>query len=170
MGTTLTRFSTNANFGIRAESSPGTMAHEWRSQLTRTIQLAASLPAPPDQLYESYLDPAKHAAITGSPVTISAEPGAPFSAFDNVLTGTILQVVPKRLIVQSWRSPHWGADDIDSTLILTFLPEQDGGRIELTQVNVVETDFAGVSQGWEKFYWAPWRAYLAERSGTGSNP
>jgi len=107
-----------------------------------------------------YLDPVEHAAFTGGPVTISARPGAPFSAFDNVLTGTILQVVPKRLIVQSWCSPHWGPADLDSTLILTFLPEKNGGRIELVHVNVVDDDFAGVSQGWEKFYWTPWRAYL----------
>ncbi len=130
--------------------------------MPRTIQLAASLPATPDRLFDMYLDPVEHSAFTGSPVTVSDRPGADFRAFDDVLTGTILQVVPKRLIVQSWRSPHWGSDDLDSTLILTFLPEAEGGRIELTQVNVVDTDFAGVSQGWEKFYWAPWRAYLSK--------
>ena len=109
------------------------------------------------------IDPVEHAAVTGSPVTISAEPGAPFRAFDGVLTGTILQVVPKRLIVQSWRSPHWRSTDLDSTLILTFLPEDDGGRIELVHVNVVDQDFAGVSHGWEKYYWSPWREHLARR-------
>ncbi|TFG96983.1 MAG: hypothetical protein E4H11_02615, partial [Myxococcales bacterium] len=62
---------------------------------------------------------------------MSPRPGAPFRAFNDVLTGTILQVVPKRLIVQAWRSPHWGTTDLDSTLVLTFLPEKDGGRIEL---------------------------------------
>jgi uncharacterized protein YndB with AHSA1/START domain len=107
-----------------------------------------------------YLNLVEHAAFTGSPVTISAHPGAEFRAFNDVITGTILQVVPKRLIVQSWRSPHWGPADLDSTLILTFLPEGDGGRIELVQVNVVDNDFAGVSHGWEKYYWTPWRAYL----------
>jgi uncharacterized protein YndB with AHSA1/START domain len=132
--------------------------------MARTIQLAASLPATPDRLFDMYLDSVEHAAFTGSLVTISAQPGAPFRAFNNVLTGTILQVVPKRLIVQSWRSPYWGPDDIDSTLILSFLPEKEGGRIELTQVNVVDTDFAGVSHGWEKFYWTPWRAYLTKGS------
>ena len=131
--------------------------------MSRTIQLAASLPAPADRLFDMYLDSVEHSALTGSPATISAHPGAPFRAFDNVLTGTILQVVPKRLIVQSWRSPHWGPADLDSTLILTFLPESDGGRIELVQVNVVDEDFAGVSQGWEKFYWSPWRAYLTRQ-------
>ena len=107
-----------------------------------------------------YLDPGEHAAFTGMPVTVSAVPGSPFSAFNGVITGTILQVVPKRLIVQAWRSPYWGPTDLDSTLVLTFLPENDGARIELTQVNVVDVDFAGVSQGWEKYYWAPWREYL----------
>jgi uncharacterized protein YndB with AHSA1/START domain len=129
--------------------------------MTRTIQLAASLPAPPERLFEMYLDPVEHAAFTGSPVRISAHPGAPFRAFNDVLSGTILQVVPKRLIVQSWRSPRWGPADLDSTLILTFLPEGDGGRIELVHVNVVDEDFAGVSHGWEKYYWSPWRAYLS---------
>ena len=108
-----------------------------------------------------YLDAAEHSAFSGSPVTISSQPGAAFRAFDGALSGTILQVVPKCLIVQSWRSSNWGPADLDSTLILTFLPEPDGGRIELTQVNVVDADFAGVSHGWEKFYWTPWRAYLA---------
>ena len=130
--------------------------------MARTIQLAASLPASPDRLFDMYLDPVQHSAFTGSPVKISSQPGAPFSAFDNVLTGTILQVVPKRLIVQSWRSPHWGLADIDSTLILTFLPDKDGGRIELVHVNVIDDDFAGVSHGWEKYYWTPWRAYLSQ--------
>jgi len=126
----------------------------------RTIQLAASLPASPDRLFDMYLDPAEHSAFTGSPVSIAAHAGAAFRAFDDVLTGTILQIVPKRLIVQSWRSPHWGPIDLDSTLILSFLPEGDGTRIELVQVNVVDADFAGVCHGWEKFYWTPWREYL----------
>jgi uncharacterized protein YndB with AHSA1/START domain len=128
--------------------------------MPRTIQLAASLPAPPDRLFDMYLDPVEHAAFTGSPVEISAASGARFRAFGDVLSGNILQVVPNRLIVQSWRSPHWGESDLDSTLVLTFLPEAAGGRIELVQVNVVDTDFAGVCHGWEKYYWTPWRAYL----------
>ncbi len=128
--------------------------------MTRTIQLAASLPAPPERLFDMYLDPAEHAAFTGAPVTISAQAGTPFRAFHDVLSGTILQVVPKRLIVQSWRSPLWGPNDLDSTLILSFWPDPVGGRIELVHVNVIDADFAGVSHGWEKHYWTPWRAYL----------
>jgi uncharacterized protein YndB with AHSA1/START domain len=129
--------------------------------MPRTIQLAATLPAHPDRLFDMYLDSAEHEAFTGAPVTISAHAGAPFRAFGGVLTGTVLQVVPKRLIVQSWRSSNFAPTDLDSTLVLTFWPEKEGGRIELVHVNVPEQDFAGVSQGWEKFYWAPWRQRLS---------
>jgi hypothetical protein len=27
---------------------------------------------------------------------------------------------------------------------------------------VPEEDFAGVSEGWPKFYWNPWRVYLEQ--------
>jgi len=32
----------------------------------------------------------------------------------------------------------------------------------LVHVNVADDDFAGVSQGWQDYYWEPWREYLEE--------
>lgn len=131
--------------------------------MPRNVILAAPLPATPDQLFDMYLDSQAHAEFTGAPVTIEPRPGAPFRAFDGILTGTMLHVAPKRLIVQTWRSANWPANALDSVLTLTFWPEDDAARIELVHVNVPESDFAGVSQGWEKYYWTPWRAHLSEQ-------
>jgi hypothetical protein len=50
---------------------------------------------------------------------------------------------------------------MDSTLVLSFSQVKGGGRIELTHVNVASGDFAGVSEGWSKYYWLPWRQYLS---------
>ena len=132
--------------------------------MARTLSLAASLPAEPGLLYEMYLDPDRHAAFTGSPVVIDATPGSPFRAFGGALSGTMLHTQPKRLIVQTWRSVNFDESDIDSTLILSFWPRDDGARIELTHVNIPEGDLAGVSEGWGKFYWNPWREYLEAQS------
>ena len=128
--------------------------------MSNTITLAVDLPATPARLYRMYLDPKQHAAFTGSPVKIAARAGAPFKAFGGALSGSILQVVPNRLIVQSWRSTNFGKRDMDSTLVLAFLPRGIGGRIELIHGNVAERDFGGVSEGWAKYYFVPWRAYL----------
>jgi hypothetical protein len=100
--------------------------------------------------------------MTGAPVTISAESGSPFSAFGGSLSGTTLVAIPSRLVVQSWRSTNFGADHPDSTLILTFIPEGSNGRIDLVHLDVPEVDYQGVSEGWEKYYWTPWRRYLAK--------
>jgi uncharacterized protein YndB with AHSA1/START domain len=131
--------------------------------MPRTVTQAVHLPAPPARLYRMYLDAKLHAAFTGAPVTIAARAGATFKAFGGALSGTILHLVPNRLIVQSWRSTHFGKRDLDSTLILSFWPEKRGGRIELTHVNVADRDFAGVSEGWTKYYWQPWKSYLLQR-------
>ena len=132
--------------------------------MTNMIHLAARLQASAADVYDMYLDPRSHADITGAPATIAPRAGAKFAAFDGAIAGEILQVVPKRLIVQSWRASHWKASDLDSTLILTLFPEARGQTlIRLLQVNVPDHDFAGVSQGWELYYWAPWRKYLASR-------
>jgi uncharacterized protein YndB with AHSA1/START domain len=128
--------------------------------MPRIIQQAAFFPVSPERLFDMYLDPVAHAAFTGGPVIIGDQAGAAFQAFGGMVSGTVLQVVPKRLIVQSWRAAHWKPEDMDSTLILTFWPEGEGARIELVQVNVADHDFAGVSQGWEKYYWSSWLEYL----------
>jgi activator of HSP90 ATPase len=128
--------------------------------MPKNLILAAALPAPPDKLFDMYLDPAVHAAFTGFPVTIEPRAGAPFRAFEGAISGTILHMEPKRLIVQTWRSTHFSGGDIDSVLVLTFWPETEGARIDLAQINVADSDFAGVSHGWEKYYWTPWRTYL----------
>ena len=128
--------------------------------MPNNVILAASFPATPDKLFDMYLDPKQHEAFTGAPVAVEAIPGASFRAFDGVLTGTILHVEPKRLIVQTWRSVNWPQEAIDSILTLSFWPEEHGARIELVHVNVPDCDFAGVSHGWEKYYWSPWRSHL----------
>jgi activator of HSP90 ATPase len=125
------------------------------------IQQSVILPAPAQSLYGMYLDPAIHAAITGAPVVIDTLAGSPFRAFEGNLSGTMLTIVEPVLIVQSWRSTHFNDEDPDSTLILTFTPLGEEGRIDLVHLDVPGQDYQGVVEGWEAYYWAPWRRYLA---------
>jgi activator of HSP90 ATPase len=125
------------------------------------IAQSVVLPAPAERLFATYLDPALHAAVTGAPVTVNAEPGSPFRAFDGQIIGTTIAVVAPRLIVQSWRSVNFLESDPDSTLILAFVPEGTAGRIDLIHLDVPEQDYQGVIEGWEKYYWEPWRHWLS---------
>src|SRR5688572_24282421 len=90
--------------------------------MPRNIIMAALLPAPPDRLFEMYLDTASHASITGLPATMEPHAGGVFRAFDGMLSGKILHIEPKSLIVQKWRSANWPLTDMDSVLMLSFCP------------------------------------------------
>ncbi len=118
------------------------------------------LPASAETLFEMYLDPSVHQAITGAPVAIGDERGAPFEAFNGSLTGTTIEVVEPTLIVQSWRSTEFKDTDPDSTLILSFTPKGNEGQIDLIHLDVPDQDYDGVNEGWEKYYWRPWRDYI----------
>ncbi len=131
-----------------------------------TIYKTVVLPASAASLFDMYMDPEVHAAFTGAAAKVSDEPGSSFEAFGGLLLGTMLQVVRPRLIVQSWRSVNFAEDDADSTLIISFTEEADAGegRIDLVHLDVPESDFQGVSGGWESRYFAPWLDYLKAQS------
>ena len=93
---------------------------------------------------------------------VNAEPGSLFRAFGGQISGTMLSAIAPRLIVQSWRSVNFRDADPDSTLILAFAPEGQDGRIDLIHIDVPEQDYQGVTEGWEKYYWTPWRRYLSQ--------
>ncbi len=131
-----------------------------RSVIAQTIVLPASA----GSLFEMYLDPTEHEAITGSRVTIGRTPGAEFRAFEGALSGTMLAVFSPTLIVQSWRSTEFKASDRDSTLILSFKPETDFGQINLVHLDVPDHDYDEVNRGWQQYYWTPWQEYLARRA------
>jgi activator of HSP90 ATPase len=130
-----------------------------RNVITQTVVLDAAS----ERLFAMYLDPETHAAITGAPVTISRQAGTEFQAFGGVLTGTMLAVYEPRLIIQSWRSSQFRPDDADSTLILSFQTDPIGGQIDLIHLDVPDHDLVGVTEGWEKYYWTPWRRYLEQQ-------
>jgi activator of HSP90 ATPase len=132
--------------------------------MAKVVRQSVVLPASVRELYAMYLSPKAHAAITGSKVQIGARPGSRFSAFNGALRGHMLQTIPGRLIVQSWRSSPFHKSDPDSTLILRFTARGRKGRIDLVHVNVPDHDYRSVNNGWKTYYWKPWRKYLAGRT------
>jgi activator of HSP90 ATPase len=131
--------------------------------VTSPIRQSIVLKDLPGELFDTFLDSKRHSAITGAPAKVSRRSGAAFTAFGGALRGRNLLILPRRMIVQAWRSSHWKASDPDSILILCFSKARGAGRIDLVHVNVPTHDHKGVSLGWPKHYWAPWKKYLAKR-------
>ena len=128
--------------------------------MPKTIQQRVSFRASPETLFDIYLSSRKHAAATGEKALVSRTVGGRFMAYAGHLRGRNLAIVPKRLIVQSWRGANWKKRDLDSILVLVFSRVRGGGRISMVHANVPDAHAASISRGWETYYWKPWKAYL----------
>jgi len=132
--------------------------------MTKIIRQSVRFAATPAQLFEMYIDSAKRTAATGGKAKLSRKAGGTFTAWNKMLCGRNLMIVPNRMVVQSWRSVNFRPRDRDSILVLEFNKAPGGAQLDLVHVNVPMQDHAGVKNGWPKYYWQPWKRYLAERS------
>ena len=135
--------------------------------MTKTIQQSIEFKGvSPKELFDTYMDSKKHAAAIGAPVSISRKVGSRFTAFGKGhLLGTILQIVPNRMIVQSWRGQtEWKDNELDSILVLTFENISGGAKITLVQSGVPERSFDKFNKGWKENYWKPWKLYIKQKN------
>jgi len=127
----------------------------------KTVQHAVTFRAPPARLFELYMDAKKHSAAIGAPAVLSRKVGGRWSAYGGQLQGRMLAIVPRRMIVQSWRGEDWKRSELDSILVLVFDRAPGGGRVSLVHANIPDRYCAGIRRGWHEYYWKRWKAYLA---------
>ena len=131
--------------------------------MTPAIEQSVSFKSTPAELYEFFMDSAKHSAATGAAAKVSRKVGGKWSAFGGMILGKNLALIPNRMIVQSWRSSAWKASDPDSVLVVRFEKSRNGATVHLSHVGVPHYDHKGVTEGWKKYYWDTWNEYLKAR-------
>jgi activator of HSP90 ATPase len=114
-------------------------------------------------LYNTYVDAKEHTKAIGLPVSIQEKEGTRFKTDDGYITGKTLQLIKDKLIVQSWRGSDWNKSDIDSTFILSFEQNGKDGIVNMVHANVPDNQYAGIKDGWNTYYWKPWKKYFASK-------
>ncbi|SAL95191.1 hypothetical protein [Absidia glauca] len=104
------------------------------------------------ELYETLLDPQRVSAWSRGPAKISREIGSSFELFNGNVSGKILELVPDKKIVQSWRLGAWPAD-MYSTVTLEFDQGPDGVRLHLKQTGLPLGEEELTRNNWNGYYW-----------------
>ncbi|HYA71224.1 MAG TPA: SRPBCC family protein [Thermoplasmata archaeon] len=115
----------------------------------------------PKEVYDAYLDSRRHARMTGQPAKMSKKVGGQFVAGGEYITGTNVELIPGRRIVQAWRASEW-PEGIYSILRLELKPKGKGSRLIVDHVGVPDEFRDGVDSGWHEFYWEPMKAYFGD--------
>jgi len=128
--------------------------------MTPIIVQRVKFPASPKILFEMYMDSGKHAAATGAPAKLSRKVGGAWHAHGGAIDGKNLHILPGKQIVQTWRAGFWKKNEL-SILIMTFEKASGGAAVEIVHIGVPQHDQKVVRNGWPKYYWKPWKKYLA---------
>ena len=125
------------------------------------FKVSEIVPATPTEIYKAWLDSKGHSKMTGSRAKISDKVGTSFEAWDGYITGTNLELIPSKLIVQSWRTTEFAETEQDSHLEITLLAVKGGTKVTLSHSNL-PAHGEQYRQGWVDSYFEPMKAYFEE--------
>lgn len=125
-----------------------------------TFTLTATIPAPPQEVYEAWLDSLGHSEMTGGEATMSAEVGADVSAWDGYISGRNLELIAGERIVQSWRTTEFTDEHEDSVISIVLSEVGDGTLLTLEHSNVPDDQRSYEEGGWQSKYFEPMVAYF----------
>nr|XP_043610147.1 activator of 90 kDa heat shock protein ATPase homolog [Erigeron canadensis] len=118
---------------------------EKRKEGFKTIKMSEKFSCRAMNMYEILMDENRWKGFTQSNAKISKEVGGEISIFDGSVTGSNLELVEGKLIVQKWRFGNW-PDGLHSTVRLVLEePEPGVTVVKLTQTDVPEEDRYGNS-------------------------
>jgi activator of HSP90 ATPase len=127
---------------------------------TKTLRQSVLLRATPHEVYEALMDSQKHAEFTHSPAIIDRKVGGEFITFDGWASGTTIELIPDKKIVQKWRADDWPQGHC-STVTFKLSAEGQETTLVFTQAGIPEDLYADLESGWVEFYWDNLVAYFS---------
>jgi activator of HSP90 ATPase len=129
---------------------------------TKTLHQSVVFETDPHDVYEALMDSKKHTIFTGAKAKIGRHVGDSFSVWDDWATGSNVELVPDKKIVQQWRGSDWPEGHY-SVITFEFKKIDRGTRLDFTQTNIPELLYDDVAQGWKEWYWEKLKTYFAKR-------
>ncbi len=128
--------------------------------MTEKLKMSATIPAKPEEIYESFMDSEKHSEMTGSEAKVDPKINGKFSAWDGYIEGKTIEMEPGRRIVQKWRTTDFPAESPDSTVEIVLERVEKGTKIVLIHTEIPDGQKDDYKQGWKDFYFNPMKEYF----------
>ncbi len=125
------------------------------------IKQTVLIDASPEEVYDAYVDPKKHAEFTGSPATGSPKVGGRFTTWDGYSSGKYIELERGKRVVHEWITTEWPAGYPPSIVELTL--KRKGSKTELTMVHskAPAEQSSDYAEGWKDYYWEPLKKYFS---------
>lgn len=114
------------------------------------IEQTYTIAATPAKVWRALTDPKVIEEWSGADAEFVPEVGTEYALWDGSICGEIVEVVPRKKLVQTWQPDNWTIED--SVVTFTLTPVAEGTRVDLLHENVEDFDFEGTTEGWDAYY------------------
>jgi len=132
--------------------------------MPKTIEQEITFSAPPEELFNIYMDSTKHSKAIGAKAVISKIVRGKISSHDGLHQGKKLPNYPgsnDSSILAWFRLEEMRFRfDFDFNFYKTKKGGRGNGQLNMVHANVPDDQYSGLKQGWNDFYWKPWEQYL----------
>lgn len=125
------------------------------------IHLELKLRATPEVIYDAWLNGNKHGAFINGDAHFEPVVGSRFSAWEDYITGEILELDLNQRIFQSWRTTEFPEDAANSFLEILFSTHKKGCKLTLNQWNIPEDQVAQYAKGWAEHHFESMMDYFS---------
>ena len=127
--------------------------------VSTSIHQEVTINAKPEEVYQAFMDEARHSAFTGGASRISNEVGGRAEMHDGQIVAQNIELEANRKIVQAWRVAAWD-EGVYTLLRISLAADGSGTRLTLDQTGCPEDMTEHLSAGWEARYWQHLKAYF----------
>ena len=118
--------------------------------MLRTLEAAVAVASPPAVVYDTWLSPAAHTAMTGQPSFLDARLGGQYTLWGGSVKGEFVFFKRPDRIAQTWRTPDFESHMEDSRLELTFHSALGGTRVQVVHAFIPAPLYQQFLFGWTK--------------------
>lgn len=123
-----------------------------------TLEISRVVPTSPERIYNAFLNPHEHSALTGEKATLA--PDGSFLARNGQVKARTLRLETARHIVQQWRSKDFPDTAPDSQLEIALSPTPEGTKVSLRQTGLPEEVVENIKTQWNEHYFNRMDAYF----------
>ncbi len=116
--------------------------------------------ATPEEVFDAYVDPKKHAAFTGSPATGSGRVGGRFTAWGGYISGRYVELVRGKRIVHEWVTTEWPEGYPPSVVELSLGRKGNKTELNMVHTKVPAEQASSYRDGWVESYWDPMKKHF----------
>lgn len=121
------------------------------------------IPALPLQIYDAWLEGRKHTDMTGSKAEGYGKVGKPFTAWDGYISGTNIELIDGKKIVQLWRASEFAPDAPDSRVEIDLTRIKGGTVVTINHSKIPDGLAAEYKKRWVDYYFKPMTKYFENK-------